>query len=384
MSKEVDVQKLYENMKEKMANDSNFKEEVYKAVKGELEQDRVSRSTAKLEQKIGKGELFKKALPFFAKGLNTNRAHKIVEEIEKQDKDLANLISKDTTANDFSNAGLTIPEPLAQDIIPILDSEAVFISEGNPDVMDMANGKMTIGRLGQRPTANWQGEGAQISESDADFDLLQLDAEKLTCRVEVSQDFLRRGGRVDSAYLMNQMERAASNKLDATMIEGTGGANEPVGVLGQVDSAHVFSSGGSSITDITDDAKKAKRLLSGADVPQGNLRWFMRPEVRDDLLYDINSNEDTFAFREEVANGRFAGIPYSVTTNIDLDGSDDSNIYLVAMDEILVGRTLDMRLQMSEHEKFSSDLVVLKLVSNWDMQMKHKKSAAVIEDYTLQ
>jgi len=380
---EIDVDKLYKNMKEKMANDADFKQKVYEDVKGELEQD-LDRDTNSIEKEIGKGELFKKALPHFAKGLHTNTAGKIVDEIEKQDKSLANLISKDTTATDFSNAGLTIPEPLAQDIIPILDSEAVFISEGQPDVMDMGRGKMTVGRLGQRPTANWQGEAAQINESDADFELLQLNAEKLTCRVEVSQDFLRRDGRVDSEYLMRQMERAAANKLDATMIEGSGGANEPEGVLGQVDSGHVFSSGGSSITNITEDAKKAKRLLSGEDVPQGNLRWFMRPEVRDDLLFDINSNEDTFAFREEVSNGRFAGIPYSVTTNIDLDVSDNSNIYLVAMDEILVGRTLDMRLQMSEHEKFSSDLVVLKLVSNWDMKMKHNKSAAVVEDYTLQ
>jgi len=131
--------------------------------------------------------------------------------------------------------------------------------------------------------------------------LLQLDTKKLTVRHDVSNDFLRREGAVEGEdYLMDRMLKVARNKLDTAFFEGTGTQYQPAGLDQQVESGNKFSSNGNSISNIVGDMAQCKNDLAESDVPNEDRAWFMRPEVANDLMFDINSNEDTFPFRDEM------------------------------------------------------------------------------------
>lgn len=295
-------------------------------------------------------------------------------------------VTKTMQETDFSNAGLTIEERLLNEIVPILVPQAAFLDAG-PVIIGMeSTNKVGIGRQNQDPSSNWEDENNTISESDVDLEKLQLRGKKLTTAMAVSNDFLRRDSIITTeGFLAERMMVDALNTLEVAIFRGTGGEHQPQGLLTQVDSDHVNTTSGNTISDVANDAKEAKQKLEGEDVPDRNRVWFMRRDVFADFVFDINANEDTFPFRDElVENGTFNGDSVRQTNNIDLDGSSKSNIYYVEMSEQFVGRGTDFTLDSSEHQRFLDDETLLKQIGHWDYKMKHDKSAAVIEDYQLQ
>jgi len=294
-------------------------------------------------------------------------------------------VSKTLQETDWSNAGLLIEERMLNEIIPILTSSATFVDAGAQRIEMQNTNKVGIGRQNQDPTATRQNEDTTISTSDTDFDKLQLDGKKLTTLMEVSNDILRRDAIITANdFLASRMMTSARNKLEQAIFRGSGGQFQPSGLLNEVDSAHVNSSSGNSITNVVDDFREAVQLLEGEDVPDDQRAWFMRRDVYVDFVFDISSTEDTFPFRDElVENGTMLGDSVMTTNNIE-KRTDDSNIYYAEMSEQYVGIGTDFELSTSEHANFATDETVLKQIGHFDYKMKHDKSAAVVEDYTLQ
>jgi len=313
------------------------------------------------------------------------KAAKHNESPKKIAKECGVQVSKTMQETDFSNAGVLIPEPLLDEIVPILTTNSVFVDSGAVKIQMQDTNKVGIGRQNQDPTAYRQDENDTSTLSDADFDKLQLDGKKMTVAMSVSNDFLRRDAVISANdFLANRMMVVASNRAEVDIFRGSGGQYTPSGLLNQVDSSHVNSSGGNSITNITTDFREAVQLLEGENVPNNQRVWFMRRDVLVDFAFDINSNEDTFPFRDElVENGTMLGDEVRATNNIE-KRTNDSNIYYVEMSEQYYGIGTDMQLSTSEHQRFLDDETLLKLIMHDDYKMKHDKSAAVIGDYTLQ
>lgn len=294
-------------------------------------------------------------------------------------------VSKTMQETDFSNAGVLIPEPLMDEVIEILDPDPVFVDAGATMVTMRDTNKVGIGRQNADPTAAWEDENITITESDAGFDKLQLDGKKLTAAAAISNDFLRRDAIIaGDEFIASRLLKVARNKLETAIFRGSGGQFQPQGLLSQVDSGHVNASSGNTISNIVDDMKQAVRLLEGEDVPENMRAWFMRRDVFVDFVFDLNGNEDTFPFREEMTeNGTILGDRIHTTNNVE-KRTNDSNIYYVEMSEQFVGRGTDFQISTSEHQRFLDDETLVKLISHHDYKMKHTKSAAVIKDYTLQ
>lgn len=371
--KKMNLDEVYKSVEKRMKEDEEFQKELFEKFKNEMDLGKLSASREKEDVDAKKG------MAVYAKALYEDSTPS--EVVEKT----GTRVRKDALETDFSNAGFAIPTPLRDEIVPILDSEPAYLDAG-PQIVDMPQGKLDVGRQNQDPTSQWQDEGATVSESDVAGDLLQLSPHKLTSRVDLSNDFLRREEKIlGEDYIMDRMMKSASNKLDSTLLEGNGTQFQPTGLLELAASSNVFASSGTSISDIVGDLKTARNNLDGADVPEDNRAWFMHPQVRNDLVFDINANEDTFPFREELReDGTLFGDPVYTTTNIDLDGSDNSNIYYAELSECMVGRATEMELASSPHEQFSSDVTILKLISHWDQILMHEEAVSVITDYTLQ
>lgn len=313
------------------------------------------------------------------------KAAKHDEDPEKIAKNCGVEVSKTMQETDFSNAGVLIPERILDEVIPILTANSVFVDSGAVQVQMQDAGKVGIGRQNQDPTASRGDENATIATSDADFDKLQLDAKKLRVAMAVSNDFLRRDAIISANdFLANRMMVEASNKAEQDIFRGSGGQYTPQGLLTQVDSNHVNTSSGNTISDITDDFREAVQLLEGANVPEQERRWFMRRDTLVDFVFDIDSDGDDFPFREELTeDGTMFGDPVRTTNNIE-KRTNDTNIYYVEMSEQYYGIATEMELSTSEHQRFLDDETLLKLVMHDDFKMKHDESAAVVKNYTLQ
>ena len=347
-------------------------------VKGELALDGLHLESGGSEKEYGRKEALRD-FEILAK------AAKHREDPESVAKACGVEVSKTMQETDFSNAGVLIDEPILDEIIPILTASSVFMDSGAVLVNMEATNKVGIGRQNQDPETLFEDENATMTESDLDFDKLQLNGKKLTTLASISNDFLRRDAIITGdAFLAERMMVSMKNKIEQTIFRGTGGQYQWEGITLQVDSAHVNASSGNSVTNISDDFKEARQLLEGEDVPDNDRRYFMRKDVLVDFVFDISSTEDSFPFREEIVeNGTMHGDGVEATNNIELDGND-SNIYYVEMSEQYIGRGTDFTLDSSEHERFTSDETLLKMIAHFDYKMKHDKSAAVIEDYTLQ
>jgi HK97 family phage major capsid protein len=372
MKKELSLDDISENAKKKLKNDSEFVKSVIE--KAKRDDELSSLSVSGQEKDFDPDEDFGLILKGVASGETNLRDLAKRSGVEKS-------VTKDTLETDFTNAGFAIPTPLHDEIIDILDAEPAFLDAGINRI-DMTTGKLDVPRHDQDPTTQAQKEGESIPASDIGGDKKVLSTNKYTGRFNVSNDWLNRDKVINADYIMDRLVKRASNRIDQDMFVGSGGQNTIQGVKEQCKDSNVFASTGTTITDIISDMETAKNNLDGSDVPEERRAWFMRRDVRNNIMMKINSDEDTLLFRELFQNGTLFGAPVYTTNNIPSD-SGDSDIFYCELSEVMVGVSDDMRLDESQHYKFDEDETSFRLVTNLDMVLQHEEAVSVIENYSL-
>lgn len=281
--------------------------------------------------------------------------------------------------------GNTIPEPLAADVIPELYKRLVLIEAGATR-LPMNSKKMTIGRQNARTEANHVGEGTAPSQDGPGFDQIEMDVKKLMAVSEISQDFLRTDARVGTQFVADDLLKAVAQKMEETIFRGEGSSTVPDGIFNQMASGNKFELVGGSPTAAEIEAKLD-------DVEKAVLDANVRPQdigaiIGDrDFLYLRRLREDGVLLYPELreADPRLVAKPAYRTNVVTESGEDDgstvtdlSRIYMGDFSAILIGILTDMELSFSEHAEFASDLVLVKLVANWDVKLRRDADIGVL------
>lgn len=281
--------------------------------------------------------------------------------------------------------GNVIPTPLAEDIIPALWAR-MALSQAGARVIPMQSDTLNIGRQNSRSQAFFIGEGTAGTESGPTFNQLQLQVKKLMGLAEVSKDFLRTDARVGAEFVADDLIRAIAHKMEETILRGVASATVPGGIRGKVAAGNVFElTGAVSASDIEAKLDEVEKAILDGNVSPADIGVLMGDR---DYLYLRRLREAGQLIYPELREGspRLIGKPVYRTNMIAEDVEDAggtlndlSRIWMGDFSSILVGMLTDTEVSFSEHAEFASDLVLVKVVTHFDVQLRRDTDLAVLE-----
>jgi HK97 family phage major capsid protein len=312
-----------------------------------------------------------------------------------EDKALNESVVKALEASTGAGGGFLIAPEQSEDFIDLLTPRAVVRSFGTPTI-NMDSGAMQISKLTAGSTAYYIGENRDATASQQDFGMKRLTARKLAVLVPISNDLIRRGGPKVNTIVRNDALRSASLKEDVTFIRSQGTEFTPKGLRYLVTPANVLVANGTvNLSNVTFDLGQMVLALEEANVAFANPGWMMAPRTKQYLM-TVRDGNGNYAFRAEMLTGRLWGYPYKVTTQIprNLGSGDESELYLVDFDDIVIGQTLAVEVAMSTEASyidptdgqlksaFSQDQTLLRVLMEHDIQARYDQSIAVLTEVT--
>lgn len=376
----TEIQKLNDIVKTQV-------EEKVEALKGDLTKHFAVHTSRKSSNKFekmegGKGLAFKHALPklieLTQKGIPLSHLHK------HMDKDFTQKFLGEDSANGGGNNA--IPVELADDVIPALYAQTL-VSQWGARMIPMSTTKMEITRQNLKPTASYIDEGVLIPASNATFGKIQLDLKKLTARSEVANEFLSRNSTVSMNFIYQDMIKAHAQAFDEGALRGAGGV-EPLGIFAQIAAGNKFIVDGATAVTMEDAFDAAELAILNANHPH-ELVYAMAYRDFLKLRRQRESGLATYPGMSEsspIIRGHGVICAQTILRDADDSGTgsnDESRIYVGSGSNILVGVGRTMRLEMSAHEKFSSDMTVIRLVTENDVKLRYSDAISVIStDYS--
>lgn len=125
--------------------------------------------------------------------------------------------------------GAMVPAPLAAELIDALRARTVAIKAGARTVI-MDSQTLRMARLTGDPIAAWRNENAAVGGTDPTFDAVTFTARSLACKVAISRELLADAANL-SEVLLSAFAKSMAVTLDSAILQGSGTAPEPTGVL---------------------------------------------------------------------------------------------------------------------------------------------------------
>jgi len=125
--------------------------------------------------------------------------------------------------------GAMVPAPLAAELIDSLRARTVAIKGGARTVI-MDSQTLRMARLTGDPIAAWRNENAAVGGTDPTFDAVTFTARSLACKVAISRELLADAANL-SEVLLSAFAKSMAVTLDSAILQGSGTAPEPTGVL---------------------------------------------------------------------------------------------------------------------------------------------------------
>lgn len=203
-------------------------------------------------------------------------------------------------------AGLPGGNLIGTDLAPITDRRrpSLKIEGMGATVLRGLTGNLDLPRLAQSGTAHWVAEHTNATRSDAGFEKTSMTPKTVTAEYEVSRRMLLQSQVALEPLLRADLGFLLSQALDAAAIRG-GGANEPEGILENVDVAKLANAVLSS--DLTADLIAALEV----DDVTGTTAFLTNPRVMNIARKLKDADNHTFTLAE-----LFHGKPVEATNQV--------------------------------------------------------------------
>lgn len=301
-------------------------------------------------------------------------------------------ITKALATTTDTAGGFLVPEVLAPEVIELLSAQTVMRKIG-ARVMQLVNGQLTIPRITGGATAAYMSEGANIQTSQETFGQINLQGHKLSASVAISNDLLNFAvANADQIVRQDIVTRMALRE-DLAFLEGSGALNTPVGLRNQMTAANAIAMTATptAVTAATDFGRMVT-VLDNANIPDTRRSWIMRPGNKN-WLATVRDAVGNVAFPEVRTSNMWGPYPIQTTTQITLDGTTSSYIYLVEAPECIIGDAMTLKIDASQEASydigagvlastFARDESVIRAISMHDFGMRHAGAAAALTGVT--
>lgn len=305
----------------------------------------------------------------------------LAEKMYADDKEIKGYIGKALEAGVPSAGGFGIPQVLSARVIEALYAQTILEKTG-VSRLPMPNGNLRMARMDTTSTVGWVGELPSAAPTQPVFGDVNLSAKKLFAISEISNSLIRYNAVGIEGWLARDLQKKFRLALDYAAFYGSGTSYTPAGLA----NLGVQTSGGTTtaLTQLIPDEMIA--LLKAANVSMSNVHWAMHPNM-EAWLKNLKTTTGAWIFRQEmIEQGRLAGYPYHVSTQMSYTdtSTDYADLWVGDFDDFLWGAGLDMELRMSQDASFVSsattysafqrDSALVRIVGEHDFNVMHPVS----------
>jgi HK97 family phage major capsid protein len=305
------------------------------------------------------------------------------------------VIQRSLQASIGSTGGYMIPQVMAAEIIELLLPQTVVRKATPPhNLIELHRGNLSMPRVETGAMAGYVGEGASSATVQEGFSGVNLDARKAKAIVPVSNDLLRFTDGTAGKIIIADLTRNLAVLEDVSFLRGAGTQYTPKGIRNLAATANVIGATGGSgytIDNVMADLRDLVGVLETAYTPMRAPHWFFGQRTKN-YLYDARDSVGGFLFRAEMDKGMFRGYPFSWTQSIPQNlgvGGNESEVYLVDMDEFIIGDVPEMKIEVSAeasyspdgstlYSAFDRDESVIRIIAEHDCNVRHDTSIAVL------
>ena len=302
------------------------------------------------------------------------------------------LTARALQASIGATGGYLIPVELSGEIIDLLRPRT-SVRRMTPlrRQISIPRGNMSINRQNAGANVGYIGEGQSTAYTQESVGQVNLAAKKVKAIVPISNDLLRFSEKSAELIVRDDLVKQLAVLEDQSFLRGAGAAWGPKGLKYLASNTTHATVSSYSVTTAISDLSGMVTQLENSNVPMSNPVWFWSAKTKN-YLYDARDSIGGFLFRAEMDRGTFRGYPFAWTQSIpnNLGGStNQSEIYLADMDEVLIGDVPGIQIDASQdasysdgtnmHSAFDQDETVIRIIAEHDINVKHTASITVLD-----
>jgi HK97 family phage major capsid protein len=178
-------------------------------------------------------------------------------------------------------AGAYAVETEIQPLIDLLRN-AMVVRKAGATILDNLSDTIAFPKQLTAGTANWQGEAGGVDNTDADitFGQISMSPKMLVSSTSYSRKLLAQTSGAVDQWVRNDLTSIMALAIDLAALNGSGAANQPLGLLNQV-GINLITYGANGAAPVFADFLSMETLVNVANVPVGGPRaYVLTPEVR--------------------------------------------------------------------------------------------------------
>ncbi|MDG4669002.1 phage major capsid protein [Mycobacterium sp. 236(2023)] len=264
-------------------------------------------------------------------------------------------------------------------LVQPLEQESTFLSAG-PQIIDTA-GPLRVPRIASGATAGFYAAGAPITDSNVNFDEVQLlpsSLKGIKSLTILSNELVRQAthtvGALDQV-VSTRLVTDVSNVLDASLFDGTGASDTIKGIL----RATGVQTG---VLDLADPDS----LIDGLAVAQGNkvspTHWVMTPASFASIRkVKVGTTDRRYVIEPNtIQNGvsfQLFGIPVIISDNI-ANVSGKARVALVDFSKVVVARDQNPSVAILDQTYGNSDSIGVRVTARFDTALLQSKAVTLL------
>jgi HK97 family phage major capsid protein len=269
-------------------------------------------------------------------------------------------------------------------------SAASVVLDSDPRIFDSRGGvPLRIPKITAIPLADpWRSENVQIAEVDptyGELTLLPSSLKSLKVLHRFSNELARHSVVSIATALRDAFVAQVAGALDKAFLIGDGSSNTILGIANQ-SGVQVTATTGTPTVDMLHDAEG--KLLNANANPATSV-WYMHPR---DLISLRKQREGAGSGQyliqpdpTEAGKYTLLGHQVAVTTAIPANGgagTNESTIIFADMQQVAVGRDLDMEVTLLDQTYGEYDQLALRIVTRWDIGLLNAPAVVVLRGVT--
>jgi HK97 family phage major capsid protein len=272
-----------------------------------------------------------------------------------------------------SSAAQLYPEQHRADLFVDALRARIIVGQLGATVLDGLIGDQDIPRQVTSSSAQWVGEDASLSETDASFDDVTLSPKTVGAVTSYSRRTLINSLPAIENIVRNDLASVIANEIDKQAMLGTGAGSTPTGI--------VSATGVTSLTLATPTWAQVLAFpaaVQGRNADVGTMAWAMAPDAVAKLRSTVRvATTDSVMLME--SSTRLGDFPVAVSTVLTTGDSPDKSIVLFGVwSQLLVGywSGVDILVNPYEATAYLKGRVLIRAMRDCDVAVRHGESFA--------
>ena len=289
-----------------------------------------------------------------------------------------------------ATGGVTVPTVLdAASLIEYLRNRALCMQMG-ARMLSGLTGNLDIPRQTGITSTYWVGEGGTVSQSEATFDKITFTPKTVGVKSRMTRLMLLQSSIDIEAFVRQDIAQSIALEIDRTVINGSGSANQPTGIL-VASGTTTVSLGTNGAAPTWDALVQAETAVASVNADIGNLGFMSTPQVRGKLKRTLKNptavNSDWIWENGSdpligMVNGYMMGITNQVPANLTKGtGTNLSAIIFGNWADVLIGEWGVLEILANQFGAgYDSGDIEVRALQTIDIQLRRAASFVKIVD----